>query len=47
MTFAAAIIQFGTFYPGFEMVWPIEDDDLHRVQEPNESGDHGKQNRNG
>ena len=47
MTFAAAIIHCGTFYPGIVKVLHIEKEDLNRVQEPKESGYHGKQNRNG
>lgn len=45
MTFAAAIIHFGTFYPGPGKVLHIEDVDLHRVQEPKESGDDVKENQ--
>ena len=47
MTFAAAIIHCGTFYPEIVKVLHIENEDLNRVQEPKESGYHGEQYRNG
>ena len=45
MTFAPAIIRFGTFYPGIEKGLHTENVDLHRIQEARDSGYHGKQDR--
>ena len=44
---AAAVIHFGTFYPGPGKVLHIEADDLQRVQESKESVDDVKENKNG
>ena len=43
----AAIMHFGTFYPGPGKVLHVEDDDQHRIQEPKAIGDGVKENRNG